>query len=210
MIYEDRTEAGRRLGEALRERLGGGAGCVLGIPRGGVIVAREVARVLGLPLDVWVARKIGAPSNPECAVGAVAWDGTVAWEPGVVASLRLPEEWLAARAAEAGAEAARRAAGYREGRAALAVAGKEVVLVDDGLATGSTARAAVQSLRGAGARRVIFAAPVGPPGVGERLGADLAVVLEEPPGFYAVGAHYAEFEPVPDALVVAALAGRPV
>lgn len=202
-MFHDRAEAGKRLAEALRAKVGPDD-VVLGVPRGGVVVAAEVARELGLPLDVLVVRKIGAPGNPEYAIGAVDEDGRVLGGDIGIAS----ESYLQQAAAEGREEIQRRLQAYRQGRGPLDVAGKEVVLVDDGIATGMTLLAALDSLRRRGAARVIVAAPVASPDAAARIAraADDIVVLEEPSGFYAVGQFYSVFDQTSDDEVVRLLA----
>lgn len=203
MVFTDRHDAGRRLAAALERYRGVPDVVVLGVPRGGVVVAEEVARLLGQPLDVVVTRKIGAPGNPEYAVGAVDADGHV-FE-GILAG--VPEGYLERAAAAEQAEIARRVAAYRAGRPALDVAGKTAILVDDGIATGLTLRAAVHYLKRQGAARVVVAAPVAAPDSAARLRgeADEVVVLDEPPGFSAVGQFYARFDQTSDDEVQALL-----
>lgn len=198
-MYANRVEAGKRLAEALRGKLAPDA-IVLGVPRGGVVVAAEVARALGLPLDVLVVRKLGAPGNPEYAVGAVDEDGRVV---GGTSSL-VSEEYLQEAAREGREEIARRLRLYRQGREPLDVHGREVVVVDDGIATGMTLLAALESLRRRGAARIVVATPVAPPEAATRIGAkaDEYVVLLEPAGFGAVGQFYYEFDQTSDAEVM--------
>lgn len=198
-MFNNRAEAGAMLAEALRGTVGSDA-IVLGVPRGGVVVAAEVARALGLPLDVLVVRKLGAPGNPEYAVGAVDEDGrVVGGTSGIVSDAYLEE------AAEVGrAEIARRLDEYRRGREPLDVSGREVVLVDDGIATGMTLMAALDSLRRRGARRIVLATPVSSPDAARRLEprADEFVTLLEPPLFGAVGQFYREFDQTTDEEVI--------
>ncbi|WP_276271239.1 phosphoribosyltransferase [Haloarcula litorea] len=198
-MFTNRTEAGERVAAGLRER-GIEADVVLAIPRGGLPVARPVADALGVPLDVVVARKVGAPDNPELAVAAVADDGTTWRNEAIIASLDLDEAYLereTAREHEAAAEKFRR---YRGDRPALDLAGERVVIVDDGLATGATMRACVRRVRDAGAASVVVAVPVASPQSARELAsqADRVVALEEPPGFGAVGRYYREFGQVSD------------
>ncbi len=203
MVFRDRHDAGRQLAAALERYRGAPDVVVLGVPRGGVVVAAEVARLLEQPLDVVVTRKLGAPGNPEYAVGAVDADGHVF--AGILAG--VPEGYLARAAAAEQAEIARRVAAYRAGRPALDVAGKTAVLVDDGIATGLTLRAAVHYLKRQGAARVVVAAPVAAPDSAARLRseADEVVVLDEPWGFSAVGQFYERFDQTSDAEVEALL-----
>ncbi len=180
---------------------------VLGIPRGGVVVAARVAARLGAPLDVVVPRKIGAPGNPELAVGAVA-DGVQAIDEPAVRRLGLDMAAVRAEAARQTVEVARRTAAYRQGLPPLALAGRTAVLVDDGVATGWTVAAAASYIRRAGANRVLVAVPVGPPGLAERLRpvADQAVVLVTPDPYLNVGQVYERFPQVDDDEVLRCLA----
>ena len=194
-------EAGRRLGEDLRARgIGGEGGVVLGIPRGGVVTAAEVARVLGLPLDVALARKVGAPGNPELAIGAVGPDGTPVLDEDLARRVGANDEWLARAVEKEQHEVAERERRFRGGRPPLDVAGREVIVVDDGVATGSTAAAVARWLSGAGARRRVLAVPVAPPQTAGRLAPayDDVIVLATPASFFAVGEFYVDFRQVTD------------
>lgn len=205
-MFLDRADAGRRLAEALSGRFTG-ALVVLGIPRGGVIVAAAVARALRAPLDVVVPRKIGAPRNPELAIGAIA-PGVQVWDHHLIRRLGVPAEYLRGEVQKQEAEIERRSTSYRAGHEPVALAGKEVVIVDDGIATGATAVAAVRWTRLHGAERVVLAVPVAPPDAVERLGkeADEVVVLETPWDFRAVGEWYETFGQTTDEEVVRAMA----
>jgi putative phosphoribosyl transferase len=206
VIFADRLEAGERLAKALVHHAG--TGCVvLAIPRGGVIVGEVVARGLGAPLDVVVPRKIGAPGNPELAIGAVA-PGVRVLDPAALALLRVPPEYLEREIAAQEAEIRRREEAFRGGRPPVPVAGRVAIVVDDGVATGSTAVAALRWARSQKAARVVLAVPVAPPqSVGRlRAEADEVVALETPEPFFAVGEWYRDFAQTTDAEVVEALA----
>jgi hypothetical protein len=193
-------DAGEQLARVLSER-GVDADLVLAVPRGGLPLGRAVADALGAPLDVVVASKIGAPGNPEYALGAVASDGSVWRNERAIRAAGASESYFREqREIEAGT-AREKAASYRGGRAEPALAGKSVVVVDDGVATGSTIRACLRMLETADARRVVLAIPVGPPGTIQDLEglADEVVCLATPAGFRGVGQFYDRFDQVSDA-----------
>jgi putative phosphoribosyl transferase len=196
--FLDRAEAGELLGEVLAGRVRPPV-VVLGIPRGGVVVAAPVASRLGAPLDVVVPRKVGAPGNPELAVGAVA-DGVQAIDEPAIRRLGLDMAAVRAEVARQTVEVARRTAAYRRGLPPLELAGRTAVLVDDGVATGWTCAAAASYTRRAGASRVLAAMPVGPPGLAERLApvVDQVVVLATPDPYLNVGQAYERFAQVDD------------
>ncbi|HJU57205.1 MAG TPA: phosphoribosyltransferase family protein [Actinomycetota bacterium] len=205
LIFADRADAGERLGRALAERVGPDA-VVLAIPRGGVIVGEAVARAIAAPLDVVVPRKIGAPGNPELGVGAIA-PGVRVLDSRMLAGLRVSDEYLEREIAAQESEIERRQHAYREGRPPAEVRGHTAVVVDDGVATGGTATAALRWARAQGATRVILAVPVAPSGSLERLAAeaDEVIVLETPEPFFAVGEWYRDFDQTSDREVVSAL-----
>lgn len=180
---------------------------VLGVPRGGVIVAAEVAKALGAPLDVIIPRKIGAPFNPELALGAVAPDGTVLYDERLMGLLGLKEEDLREEVERQLEEIARRQRLYRGGRGPLDCTGRTVILVDDGVATGFTLRAALRSIKGQRPKKLILAVPVAPPESLARLSleADEVICLETPEEFYAVGQFYCDFRQTSDQEVIDAL-----
>jgi putative phosphoribosyl transferase len=199
--FADRGEAGRRLGEELKRRgMGGDDSVVLGIPRGGVVTAAEVARVLVVPLDVAFARKVGAPGNAELAIGAVGPDGSAVIDENLARRVGATEEWMARAIEHEQQEVAERARRFRSDRPPLNVVGREAIVVDDGVATGSTAAAVGRWLAGAGARRRLLAVPVAPPQTAERLtqSYDDVIALATPPNFFAVGEFYADFRQVTD------------
>lgn len=203
-IFKDRESAGKILAKRLKNTK---ADLVLGIPRGGVVVAKEVAKKLNVPLDVLVVRKIGAPFQPELALGAVDQDGEVVWEENLLADVGQDKHKLQDVIKEETEEIARRGQVYRKGRPTLDVFGKRVILVDDGVATGSTTLAAVRFLKRHGAKEVILAVPVAPKDTLKKLDeeADSMVLLDTPEYFQAVGQFYQEFEPVSDEEVVSLL-----
>ena len=206
MIFADRIDAGERLAKGLAHLVGSDC-VVLAIPRGGVIVGEVIARELGAPLDVVVPRKIGAPGNPELAIGAVA-PGIRVLDPRMVGALGVTDRYLEREIAEQEAEIERRQRAYRGGRPPQPVEGRVAIVVDDGVATGSTAVAALRWARARGAERVVLAVPVAPPQSLERLRAeaDEVVVLETPQPFLAVGEWYRDFDQTTDEQVVSALA----
>lgn len=198
-MFRNRTEAGEELADLL-DTEDVEADVVLGIPRGALPVARPVADALGVPLDIVVASKIGAPNNPELAIGAVASDGSAWLNQDIIAQLDVSEEYIE-REREREAENARQKVDrYRGDRDPPELAGKRVVVVDDGIATGATARACLRQVGAAGAERVILAVPVGSPGTIEELQSEAVEVIavESPPHFSAVGQFYERFEQVSD------------
>ena len=205
-LFTDRTDAGRRLAERLGHLRGRDA-VVLGLPRGGVPVAVEVARSLAAPLDVVVVRKIGVPSQPEVAMGAVGEGGVQVLDERTVQWAGVQRGELAAIEERERGEVERRAVRFRAGRPAASLRGRTALLVDDGIATGATARAACAVVRAQGPERVVLAVPVCAPRAAELLRGEVdeLVVLETPADFAAVGEAYADFRPVPDEEVVALL-----
>lgn len=197
--FKDRTEAGERLGKALRGREPN-MDIVLAIPRGGLPLGRAVADALDVPLDIAVASKIGAPGNPEYAIGAVASDGTVWRNEEAFYGVGADEEYFE-QEREAEAEYAREKADrYRGDRPEPDLAGKTVAVVDDGVATGSTVKACLKMLDTKAADRIVLAVPVGPPDTIRELAklADEVVCLEEPRRFRGVGQYYERFDQVSD------------
>jgi putative phosphoribosyl transferase len=198
--YSDRREAGRVLADALSAYHDTDNLLVLALPRGGVPVAWEVAAALGAPLDVFVVRKLGAPRWEELAVGALASGGLVVLNDDVVRSLRISDEQLAAVVEKETAELTRRENAYRGGRPPIELAGKKVILVDDGIATGASMLAAVRAVRAAGPAKIVVAVPVAPPTAYHQLSeaADDVVCVAVPASFLAVGEHYRDFSQTSD------------
>jgi predicted phosphoribosyltransferase len=206
-MFRDREEAGKELGR-LTARLGlTGDIVVLGLPRGGVPVAYEVAAALKAPLDVLVVRKLGAPYNPELAIGAIAFGGVTVYNDSLLAALNLEEADLEPIRARESAELERRESAYRGAKPPPAVAGKSVILVDDGIATGATMHAAVLATRALQPRRIIVAAPTSAIDSVERLEqvADRVLVLATPEPYFGVGAWYQDFPQLTDAQVTGCL-----
>ncbi len=209
MRFQNRTHAGQLLAERLAHFAGQLDLLVLALPRGGVPVAYEIARALHAPLDVWVVRKLGAPQQPELAIGAVAPGGIEILDTRLIARLGIPTEEFQQIAARERAELDRRLAAYRGNRPPIEVRGKTILLVDDGLATGASMRAAIASLRPLEPARIVVAVPVSDPGVCQRLAslADEVVCLHTPPRLDAVGQWYEDFSQTTEEEVHDLLAG---
>lgn len=199
MIFEDRQEAGRQLALALADYKDSNA-IVLALPRGGVVVGYEVAKALHLQLDVVITRKVGAPGNPEYAIGAVSETGDVQLNDEEIAYLGIPSSYVKEEVAQQHREIARRAQLYRGGRPLPELRGRPVIVVDDGIATGFTMLATVRALRSRQPSQLVVAVPVAPPSTVASLEAevDKVVCLYTPEPFMAVGAWYRNFEQVTD------------
>lgn len=205
VVFADRVEAGRLLAQRL-EHLRGQDVVVLGLPRGGVPVAFEVAEALGVPLDVIVVRKLGVPFQPELAMGAIGEGGARVLNASVLAHTRVTEEELRTVEARERAQLEERVSRLRKGRGRIDLNGRTAVIVDDGIATGSTARVACEVARHLGAARVILAVPVAPADtVADLPVADEVVCVSAPERFMAVGYHYRDFSPTSDEEVVVLL-----
>jgi len=216
IIFHDRRQAGQALAQIIRDEWSDAISrdepIVLGLPRGGVPVAFEIARALRLPLDVFVVRKLGAPGQEELAMGAVASGGGIVLQGDVVRSLQISAETIDAAVARERIEIERREAAYRDSRPPLRLQNRAVILVDDGLATGATMKAAARALRPL-ARRILVAVPVAASGTCEELRreVDRLVCVESPEPFHAVGEFYRNFDQVTDeeVRVLLAQAGSP-
>ena len=205
-MFDDRRDAGRQLAPHLQPLIGGD-NVVLGLPRGGVPVAFEVAKALQAPLDILVVRKLGVPCQPELAFGAIGEGGVRVLNESVVRAAHLSEVEMAAVEQAARAELRRRSERFRGGRARIPLAGRTAVIVDDGVATGATATAACQVARSLGARNVVLAAPICSPDTAERFAgyADDVVCLLTPENIFAVGQAYRDFTQTSDDEVIALL-----
>jgi putative phosphoribosyl transferase len=210
-IFADRRTAGRQLAARLHN-LRQDEPLVLALPRGGVPVGFEVAQELDAPLDVLLVRKIGVPWQPELALGAVVdgADPQVLINEGLASELAIERSYIASETARQLSEIERRRRIYLGDRPPPALSGRRIIIVDDGIATGSTARAALRAVRKAGARRIVLAVPVAPEDTIKQLRAEVDDIfcLLSPSPFIAVGAHYGEFPQLADADVIALLAAR--
>lgn len=203
-IFRDRREAGRELARRLQKYAGRQDLLVLGVPRGGVPVAFEVASALKAPLDIFVSRKLGVPGQEELAFGAVARGGTRILDEEIVNAVGLSEEEIERIAARENQELARREQVFRAGRPPLDAEGKTVVLLDDGIATGASIRVAIAALRQRRPAEIVIAAPVVPRATSERLRreADDVIAVHTPKSFYAIGEFYDDFSQVTDEEVI--------
>ena len=205
--FQDRADAGRQLAWALERYAGRDDVVVLALPRGGVPVAHEVAKALRCPLDVLIVRKLGAPQNPEFAMGAIASGDALYVNNAVLRALHVSEAQFADTVARERIELHRRESAYRGRRPPLAVEGKTVIVVDDGMATGATMRAALQALRARRPKALVVAVPVCPVGADARFAhvADDFVCVMQPHGFMGIGEFYADFAQTSDDEVRACL-----
>lgn len=202
-LFIDRVDAGKQLSSALAPLKSQDA-IVLAIPRGGVVVGYEVARALGIPLDVIIPRKLGAPANPELAIGAVAEDGTVILNEKLVNYLGVTEEYVKEESAKQRLEIERRMKSYRGNAPYTDLKNRTVIVVDDGIATGYTMKAALASVRKRGAKTVVMAVSVGPASTIAEMqkDADQVICLHTPDSFYAIGQFYETFAQTTDEEVI--------
>lgn len=205
--FRDRAEAGRMLGSALVGYAGREDVLILALPRGGIPVAYEVAKSLAAPLDVFVVRQLGAPGNEELAIGAAAPGGICILQEQIIAEMKIPAEAVREIAGHAEQERRESEALYRSNLPSHRIAGKAAILVDDGIATGATMRAAVAALRAIAAKEVVVAVPVGPASTSRELRtlADEVICLATPETFFTVGQWYVNFEQISDREVLALL-----
>ena len=208
-MFRDRVDAGQQLARKL-EHYRGTNSVVVGLPRGGVPVAAEVAKELGLPLDIIGVRKLGVPGQEELAMGAIGEGGVRVFNQDLATSLGVSAEAIAEVERREAEVLAERLSLFRAGRPEVDLCGKTALLIDDGMATGSTARVACEVARARGAHTVVLAVPVAPADeVGRFLAADLVVVVEPAKWFRGVGGHYRDFGQTPNEEVVALLAASP-
>jgi len=203
-MFHDRQEAGQKLAQALEKFKNAKEAIILALPRGGVVVGFEIAKALNLPLDIVVPRKIGAPDNPEFAIGAITESGEGIFDQETIAFYRISKEYIKKTVAEEKKEALRRLKLYRGDRPPLDLKDKTVILIDDGIATGATMRAAIKSVKEKGAKKVIVAVPVSAPDSFKiiKKEVDEMISLAVPVFFGAVGAFYENFEQTSDEEVV--------
>jgi len=201
--FSDRVDAGKRLAQALRDFAGKNA-LVLAIPRGGVVIGYEIAKALNLSLDVIIPRKVGAPDNPELAIGAMTEDGTIILDDELVRYLGVSKEYIKEESERQKSEIKRRLQKYRQNEPYPELKGRDVINVDDGIATGSTMKAALASVKNKGAKTVTIAIPVGPPSTifELRKQADEVVCPCTPEYFQAIGQFYTDFNQTTDEEVI--------
>jgi len=202
MLFEDRRDAGKKLAKELSKYKGDAEVVVVGLARGGVVVAAEVAKSLSLPLDLVVIRKIRAPNNEELALGAIAEEGKGVMNDHLVSLLGVSKDYLRKEVEKERDILKKRKEVYLKGRTAPALEGKTVILVDDGIATGASMKVAIASMRGQRAGKVILAVPVAAPESIEEMKVDEAVCLSVPVLFQAVGKFYKDFSPVMDEEII--------
>lgn len=207
-LFRDRRDAGRQLADALKPYDRAPGVRVLALPRGGVIVADEISQALGLPLEVLVTRKLGAPGNPELAMGALTETGYRHVNPIVIQQYGVSSAQLDAEVGHQQREIDRQISTYRQGHALPALSGRTVILVDDGVATGATFLASLAGLRSLGVSHLVAALPVAPLDARHELQgkAETVVILHQPERFFAIGPFYEDFAQIEDDEVIACLA----
>jgi putative phosphoribosyl transferase len=204
VLFKNRQDAGRQLAKALAAYQEKKECVAIGLPRGGVVVAYEVAKALNLPLDIICARKVGSPWNPELAIGAVTETGDGFYNTDIIEQFAIPQEYIRRESEKQKIEALRRLALYKKNRPAIDISGKIVILVDDGIATGATMKAAIESLKGKQVSKIIVAVPVSAPEtlMEIKTQVDETICLESPYLFQAVGQFYEEFDQTTDEEVI--------
>lgn len=204
MRFKNRVDAGQQLAKKLNRFKNNPDAIVIGLPRGGVVPAFEIAQALNLPLDIVVPRKLGAPINPEVAMGAVTEDGSVHLDQTIISMLHVTKEELDKIIEEETTESKRRLKTYRKDRPPLDLKNKITILVDDGVATGATMFAAIESAKTRGAQKIIVAVPVGPPESMHKIKkkVDEVIVLDQPADFMAISLHYMFFPQTSDEEVI--------
>src|SRR3989344_3395134 len=209
MIFKDRQEAGKLLAEKLNKYAGKDT-VILAVPRGGVVVAAEVAKRLKVPLDLIIIRKLGAPGNSELAIGANSSGGSLVLDKELISKLKISSEYIKNEHQKQLLEAKRREKVFRFGRKPLKIFGKTIILIDDGLATGSTIMAAITTIKQKSPKKIILAVPVAPLSTVKRIEpeVDSLIVLNTPENFYAIGQFYSYFPQVADDEVIGLLNER--
>jgi predicted phosphoribosyltransferase len=209
LIFRDRRDAARQVAAKLTEYRGRPDTVVLGLPRGGVVTAHELARSLNLPFDLLIVRKIGVPWQPELAMGAISETGSMSLNDQVIYAYGIPEKVVREEATAQAKEIERRQKLYRHGEGLAPLSGKTVILTDDGIATGATMKAAIMAIKSQKAKKLVVAVPVAPPNAARELKqmADDFVALETPPDFIAVGNYYGDFPQVSDEEVIELIEG---
>ena len=203
-MFKDRNEAGRLLAERLGAYKNQKNVVVIGLPRGGVPVAYQIAKALNLPLDIIASRKLGMPGNPEAAMGAITVDGEKVLDTKLIAMFEIDQDYIDNEIANEQAEAERREKLYRAGRSPLVLLNKTVILVDDGVATGSTMRVAIQSVRRQKAKKIVLVVPVAPREFIQEIAPDVEEItcIQTPTDFVALSPYYEVFDQVEDKEVV--------
>lgn len=204
MYFLDRVDAGQKLAPSLETYRGNRDAIVLGLPRGGVVLAYEVAQNLSLPLDIVCPRKVGAPFNPELAIGATTETGDSYFDESIIRAYGISAEYIRKQTEAEKNESARRTKAYRPGRRPLSLEGKIAIIVDDGLATGATMKAAIKSVKSLHAKKIVIAVPVAPKSTVAEIEelADEVICLSTPIGFMAVGQFYEDFSATTDEEVI--------
>lgn len=207
MMFRNRAEAGQKLAQPLSKYKSHPDTIVIGLPRGGVVTAYEVAKALSLPLDVTCPRKIGAPFQPELAIGAITETGEGIFDESLIQRFNISQDYIHRTVAQEKSIAKRRLEMYRKNRSKIPLEGKIAILVDDGLATGATMKAAIKSIRAEGADKIVVAVPVSPGDTLEEIKelADEVIALDTPFFFQAVGQFYEDFSQTEDDEVIALL-----